>query len=219
MNLATKFVSCQEFRSRLRRERGLRHSPSLVGTNAAKRLPMPSAAPEMNASALPAADVRITDVIAHPLTQTLPKPTTTSWGTYNAVSIVLVEVRTDAGHHRRRRDARPLLAEGLCRADRDVAQAAARRTRPARYRRPLASDAPCAVRPRRRHADRGDRRASTSRSGISSARRPGCRSTSCSAASGASESTSTPHRSIGSTTTMPIANLPLTSSAASPGSR
>jgi galactonate dehydratase len=44
-----------------------------------------------------AAGVRITDVIAHPLTQSLPKPTTTSWGTYSAVSIVLVEVRTDAG--------------------------------------------------------------------------------------------------------------------------
>jgi galactonate dehydratase len=41
--------------------------------------------------------IRITDVIAHPLTQTLPKPTVTSWGAYNAVSIVLVEVRTDAG--------------------------------------------------------------------------------------------------------------------------
>ena len=44
-----------------------------------------------------ATDIRITDVVAHPLTQTLPKPTTTSWGAYNAVSIVLVEVRTDAG--------------------------------------------------------------------------------------------------------------------------
>jgi L-alanine-DL-glutamate epimerase-like enolase superfamily enzyme len=43
------------------------------------------------------ADIRITDVIAHPLTQTLPKPTVTSWGEYSAVSIVLVEVRTDAG--------------------------------------------------------------------------------------------------------------------------
>lgn len=40
---------------------------------------------------------RITDVIAHPLTQRLPKPTTTSWGTYEAVSIVLVEVRTESG--------------------------------------------------------------------------------------------------------------------------
>lgn len=44
-----------------------------------------------------ATDIRITDVVAHPLTQTLPKPTTTSWGAYSAVSIVLVEVRTDAG--------------------------------------------------------------------------------------------------------------------------
>ena len=43
------------------------------------------------------AEIRITDVIAHPLTQTLPRPTVTSWGTYTEVSIVLVEVRTDAG--------------------------------------------------------------------------------------------------------------------------
>lgn len=43
------------------------------------------------------ADIRITDVIAHPLTQTLPRPTVTSWGQYSEVSIVLVEVRTDAG--------------------------------------------------------------------------------------------------------------------------
>jgi L-alanine-DL-glutamate epimerase-like enolase superfamily enzyme len=43
------------------------------------------------------ADIRITDVIAHPLTQRLPRPTVTSWGMYNEVSIVLVEVRTDAG--------------------------------------------------------------------------------------------------------------------------
>ncbi|WP_325063138.1 mandelate racemase/muconate lactonizing enzyme family protein [Halovulum marinum] len=42
-------------------------------------------------------DIRITDVIAHPLTQRLPKPTVTSWGRYEQVSIVLVEVRTDAG--------------------------------------------------------------------------------------------------------------------------
>ncbi|MBP1845182.1 galactonate dehydratase [Rhizobium petrolearium] len=41
--------------------------------------------------------IRITDVIAHPLSQTLPKPTVTSWGTYSQVSIVLVELRTDAG--------------------------------------------------------------------------------------------------------------------------
>jgi len=41
--------------------------------------------------------IRITEVIAHPLTQMLPKPTVTSWGAYTAVSIVLVEVRTDAG--------------------------------------------------------------------------------------------------------------------------
>jgi galactonate dehydratase len=43
------------------------------------------------------ADIRISDVIAHPLTQTLPHPTVTSWGKYTEVSIVLVEVRTDAG--------------------------------------------------------------------------------------------------------------------------
>jgi galactonate dehydratase len=42
-------------------------------------------------------DIRITDVIAHPLTQRLPKPTVTSWGRYESVSMVLVEVRTDAG--------------------------------------------------------------------------------------------------------------------------
>lgn len=39
----------------------------------------------------------ISDVIAHPLSQTLPKPTVTSWGTYHKVSMVLVELRTDAG--------------------------------------------------------------------------------------------------------------------------
>lgn len=44
-----------------------------------------------------APDIRITDVIAHPLTQTLPKPTITSWGAYSSVSIVLVEIRTAAG--------------------------------------------------------------------------------------------------------------------------
>ncbi|WP_394889508.1 mandelate racemase/muconate lactonizing enzyme family protein [Mesorhizobium sp. AaZ16] len=43
------------------------------------------------------ADIRITDVIVHPLTQKLPQPTVTSWGRYTEVSIVLVEVRTDAG--------------------------------------------------------------------------------------------------------------------------
>ncbi len=40
---------------------------------------------------------RITEVIAHPLTQRLPEPTRTSWGRYDAVSILLVEVRTDSG--------------------------------------------------------------------------------------------------------------------------
>lgn len=42
-------------------------------------------------------ELRITDVIAHPLTQRLPKSTVTSWGAYTDVSIVIVEVRTDAG--------------------------------------------------------------------------------------------------------------------------
>lgn len=41
--------------------------------------------------------ILISDVVAHPLSQTLPKPTVTSWGTYHKVSMVLVEVRTDAG--------------------------------------------------------------------------------------------------------------------------
>lgn len=41
--------------------------------------------------------ILISDVVAHPLSQTLPKPTVTSWGTYHDVSMVLVEVRTDAG--------------------------------------------------------------------------------------------------------------------------
>ncbi len=39
----------------------------------------------------------ITDVIAHPLTQQMRRPTVTSWGTYSEVSMVLVEVRTDTG--------------------------------------------------------------------------------------------------------------------------
>lgn len=51
----------------------------------------------MNASAACGADIRITDVVAHPLSQTLPKPTVTSWGAYSQVSICLVEVRTSAG--------------------------------------------------------------------------------------------------------------------------
>lgn len=41
--------------------------------------------------------ILISDVIAHPLSQTLPKPTVTSWGSYHKVSMVLVEVHTDAG--------------------------------------------------------------------------------------------------------------------------
>ena len=51
----------------------------------------------MTETATPSADIRISDVIAHPLTQTLPQPTVTSWGKYTEVSICLVEVRTDAG--------------------------------------------------------------------------------------------------------------------------
>ena len=43
------------------------------------------------------ADIRISEIIAHPLSQTLPRPTVTSWGKYTEVSICLVEVRTDAG--------------------------------------------------------------------------------------------------------------------------
>src|SRR5690606_6121395 len=43
------------------------------------------------------ADIRISEVIAHPLSQTLPKPTVTSWGMYTEVSICLVEVRSDSG--------------------------------------------------------------------------------------------------------------------------
>ncbi|MGO6724203.1 mandelate racemase/muconate lactonizing enzyme family protein [Rhizobium ruizarguesonis] len=41
--------------------------------------------------------ILISDVVAHPLSQMLPKPTVTSWGTYRKVSMVLIEVRTDAG--------------------------------------------------------------------------------------------------------------------------
>jgi galactonate dehydratase len=51
----------------------------------------------LTTSAASGADIRITDVIAHPLSQTLPHPTVTSWGRYTDVSICLVEVRTDAG--------------------------------------------------------------------------------------------------------------------------
>lgn len=46
---------------------------------------------------LAGAPLAITDVIAHPLSQTLPTPTITSWGAYTEVSIVLVEVRTAEG--------------------------------------------------------------------------------------------------------------------------
>ena len=39
----------------------------------------------------------IIEVRAHPLTQRLERPTATSWGRYEEVSIVLVEVRTRSG--------------------------------------------------------------------------------------------------------------------------
>jgi len=58
------------------------------------------------------ADIRISDVIAHPLTQTLPQPTVTSWGKYSDVSICLVEVRTDAEKS---------ATEALTRRERDLA--------------------------------------------------------------------------------------------------
>ena len=40
---------------------------------------------------------RIRKVIAHPLTQRLPSPSETSWGRYDRVSILLVEIRTESG--------------------------------------------------------------------------------------------------------------------------
>lgn len=58
---------------------------------------MNAPSPHKMALATPAPDIKITDVIAHPLTQKLPKSTVTSWGTYEHVSLVLVEIRTDAG--------------------------------------------------------------------------------------------------------------------------
>ena len=39
----------------------------------------------------------ISEVMAYPLSQRLPQPTQTSWGTYETVSIMLVEVRTQSG--------------------------------------------------------------------------------------------------------------------------
>lgn len=45
----------------------------------------------------PADAHRISDVIAHPLSAKLTRPTSTSWGTYHEVSIVIVEVRTETG--------------------------------------------------------------------------------------------------------------------------
>lgn len=41
-------------------------------------------------------DLAITDVIAHPVTQTVERAVT-SWGAYDKVSMVLIEVQTDAG--------------------------------------------------------------------------------------------------------------------------
>jgi D-galactarolactone cycloisomerase len=49
-------------------------------------------------AALSAADSHhIAEVVAHLLTQRLEKPTRTSWGTYEAISIVLIEIRTAGG--------------------------------------------------------------------------------------------------------------------------
>lgn len=42
-------------------------------------------------------DYRIVDVRTYPLVQRLPQPAKTSWGTYEAVSILLVEVETASG--------------------------------------------------------------------------------------------------------------------------
>ena len=42
-------------------------------------------------------DIRISDVVAYPITQRLPRPSITSWGQYDAVSAVLVKIETDAG--------------------------------------------------------------------------------------------------------------------------
>ena len=61
-------------------------------------------------------------------------------------------------HHRRRRGAGALFAEGLCGADRDLAEAAPRRRQSHRYPSPLAHHAARSFRTRRRHAVRGDLR-------------------------------------------------------------
>ena len=42
-------------------------------------------------------DHAIAEIIVHPLTQRLEQPTQTSWGRYDAVSILVVEVRTSSG--------------------------------------------------------------------------------------------------------------------------
>jgi len=42
-------------------------------------------------------DHAIAEVIAHPLSQRLAQPTETSWGRYDAVSILVIEVRTTSG--------------------------------------------------------------------------------------------------------------------------
>jgi D-galactarolactone cycloisomerase len=46
---------------------------------------------------VPAADLRITEVIAHPLRATLPTTQRTSQGDWPALDIAVVEIRTDAG--------------------------------------------------------------------------------------------------------------------------
>ncbi len=139
------------------------------------------------------AGIRITDVIAHPLKQTLPKPTVTSWGTYTEVSIVLVEVRTDAGITG--------VGETLARfSPKAYAELIETSLKP----RLVGSDpmdiqahwlhhAARPVRPRRGHAVRGHRRRRYRACGTSWARSPACRSIACSAAWAGRRSPSTPH--------------------------
>ena len=104
------------------------------------------------------ADIRITDVIAHPLSQTLP---TADDHLVGRVFPRLHLPRRSAhgrGHHRCRRGVGALRAQGLCGVDRNRAEAAARRAEPHRHRRALAGHEARPVGPLRRHAVRGDRR-------------------------------------------------------------
>ena len=132
--------------------------------------------------------MRITRIRSYPLTVPIGDLQRTSQGSFGTISILVVVVETDAGHQRRRRGPRALCAEGLCRAGRRAARAEGGRHGPVRRRARLAGDVPRLLRARRRHADRGDRRRSTSRCGTSWARRPGSRCTGCWAAWGASAS-------------------------------